>query len=100
MDPTRPSGIDVVGPIHWGKHICLIYETRNDLFDAVVPFFKAGLASGELCLWAVSDPVAEDEAKKILIRADRIFERHLADGGMEVFSARDWYLTDEKFDPA
>ena len=46
----RETGIDVVGDIPWGMHICLFYETEQDLFDVLAPYFKAGLENNELCM--------------------------------------------------
>ena len=39
----RASGISVVGAMPWGTHMCLFYETTQDLLDTLVPYFKAGL---------------------------------------------------------
>jgi hypothetical protein len=51
-----PSGIRAVGDLPWGTHFCQFYEDRNDLADALVPFFKAGLENNEKCLWVTSEP--------------------------------------------
>jgi hypothetical protein len=46
--------VNVLGEIPWGSHICVFYETEEDLLDTVIPFLKTGLESNELCLWAPS----------------------------------------------
>ena len=51
----RPSGIDVLGDMSWGAHFCLFYETKEDLLDTLVPYFKAGLEHNEFCVWVVAD---------------------------------------------
>jgi signal transduction histidine kinase len=51
----RKTGISVVGDIPWGTHFCHFYETKQDLLDILVPYFKAGLESKEFCLWVVSN---------------------------------------------
>jgi hypothetical protein len=51
----RKSGISVVGDVPWGTHFCHFYETKQDLLDTLIPYFKAGLESKEFCLWVVSD---------------------------------------------
>jgi len=61
--PLRETGIPVLGRIPWGAHICLFYETKRDLLDALVAYFKAGLQENEFCLWAISDPITEQEAR-------------------------------------
>ena len=44
----RRTGISVVGDVPWGTHVCHFYETKQDLLDTLVPYFKAGLESKEL----------------------------------------------------
>ena len=39
-------------------HLCLIYETREEQFSAVIPFIKIGLERGEKCLYVVDDNTA------------------------------------------
>ena len=34
----RKSGIDVVGDMPWGTHVCLFYETKEDLLDTLVSY--------------------------------------------------------------
>lgn len=41
--------------IAWGTHICLLYQTRVDLIEAVVPYLKTGLENNELCVWVTSN---------------------------------------------
>ncbi len=36
-----------------GNHIVQFYHQKEDLFEAVVPFFQQGLSGGEYCLWLV-----------------------------------------------
>lgn len=64
----RKSGIDVVGDMKWGTHLCQFYETKNDPLEVLVPYFKAGLESNETCLCIVST-VTEQEAADALKRA-------------------------------
>jgi len=61
------SGIDIVGHVSWGTHFCKFYETEEDLWSVIVPYFQVGLTNNECCIW-VSSSVAEAEAltKKLL----------------------------------
>ncbi len=43
----RETGIDVLGAVPWGTHICLFYDTSQDLLDTLVSYFKAGLGPHE-----------------------------------------------------
>ena len=95
---TRKTGIDVVGDMPWGTHFCLFYETKEDLLDTLIPYCKAGLESGEFCLWIVADPLTVEEATDALKKAVPGFSRYLADSSIEIVSARDWYLSGGTFD--
>ena len=88
----RKSGIDVVGAMPWGTHFCHFYETKADLLDTLVPYFKAGLDSGEFCVWIVSEPLTEADAWAALGRAVPELDRHFADCSIEVLPATEWYL--------
>ncbi|WP_454622014.1 MEDS domain-containing protein [Bradyrhizobium cenepequi] len=56
----RKTGIDVIREMPWGTHICLFYETTQDLLGTLVPYFKAGLEGGEFCLWVVAEPLTSE----------------------------------------
>lgn len=94
----RQTGIPVLGQIPWGAHICLFYETKQDLLDSHVAYFKTGLQANERCIWAISEPVTEQEARDALAQSVPDFARHLAKGRIEFLSGRDWYLKGEEFD--
>src|SRR5437588_326078 len=94
----RKTGVDVVGDMPWGTHFCLFYETTADLVDTVVSYCKAGLQSGEFCLWVVAPPLTEEDARQALHRALPDFDRYVTDRSIEVVAARDWYLNDGAFD--
>ncbi len=96
--PLRQSGIRVVGEVPWGSHICIFYETKDDLLDTAVAYFKAGLASNEFCVWAISEPITEADAKAALSRAIRELKAHLAAGRIEIIHGTDWYLRGNEFD--
>jgi PAS domain S-box-containing protein len=82
----RKTGISVVGDVPWGTHFCHFYETKDDLLDILIPYFKAGLENNELCVWVVSDPLGEDEAKNAFRRAVPEADRYLTSGHMEIYS--------------
>ena len=52
-DPAlRETGIRVMGDMPWGTHLCVFFETKEDLLDTAATYFSAGLESNELCVWA------------------------------------------------
>jgi len=62
MTTARKFGLDFVGDIPWGTHLCQFYETKQDLIDILVPYFAEGLRSNEACVWVTSEPLKEEEA--------------------------------------
>lgn len=95
---ARDSGIHPVGEVGWGTHICMFYETKEDLLDASVTYLRAGLQSNEYCVWAISNPITEDDARNAM--HDRIpeFERYEDAGSIELIPGRNWYLKGDEFD--
>ncbi len=93
----RPSGIAPVGPVSWGSHFCQFYRTREDLLEALVPYFAAGLAANEQCLWVTGDSVDPAIAAAAMRAAVPDLERRLASGQMEFVDGDAWYAT-RRFD--
>lgn len=97
-DPVlRDSGIQRVGALPWGAHICLFYETAEDLLDVNAAYFAAGLADGEFCIWALSDPVTMSDAEAALAKAMPDFPERLRAGQIELVPGYDWYLKGNEF---
>ncbi|MGB9939435.1 MEDS domain-containing protein [Methanosarcina sp.] len=91
---SRVSGIGIIGNIPWGTHFCQFYQTKEDLMDIVVPYFKAGLENNELCIWIVSQLLEVEEAKEALRRGIPEIEVYLEKGQIEIVSYVDWYVKD------
>src|SRR5712664_2150625 len=94
----RNTGIEPVGEMPWGTHFCHFYETRDDLLETLLSFFKAGLENGELCAWAVSEPLTEPEVWQALDRSVPGFDRYVSNHSIEVLNARDVYLAGGEID--
>jgi hypothetical protein len=101
MEPSaekRNSGIALIGDLPWGSHFCQFYQTKKDLTDVLVPYFRAGLESNELCVWVTSDFVDDEDALKAMKKGVPGFPEYLARKQMEIFPYTDWYLKGGKFD--
>jgi DNA-binding CsgD family transcriptional regulator len=94
----RKTGVNVLGDMPWGSHVCVFYESKEDLLDTVGPYFKAGLESKEFCLFAPPESLTLDDARAALRARIPAFDRHLASGAMEIVPAREWYLRQDQFD--
>jgi signal transduction histidine kinase len=64
----------------------------------LVPYFKAGLESKEFCVWVLSKPVTEPEAWNALRETIPELDEYRADGSIEIFHGREWYLKHGIFD--
>jgi signal transduction histidine kinase len=96
--PLRRTGLDVLGDRPWGSHFCLFFDTKSDLLEILVPYFKTGLAHNEFCFWVLADPLSEDEARYALNQAIPASDRHLIDRHMEFIPCEECYLSDGVFD--
>jgi DNA-binding CsgD family transcriptional regulator len=96
----RETGLEAIGGVPWGSHFCIFYETKRDLLDIVVPFFKAGLQANEFCLWIVasSELVTINEAKAVLHEAVSDFDQLLKNGNIEIVPYDKWFLTGRALD--
>jgi PAS domain S-box-containing protein len=94
----RGTGISVVGDVPWGTHFCLFYETRDDLLDILIPYFKTGLECNEFCVWLVFESFDEEEAKAAVRAGIPDGDRRLRAGDIEIIPHKEWYLRDGQFD--
>ncbi|MDQ1275714.1 MAG: hypothetical protein QG610_1289, partial [Euryarchaeota archaeon] len=94
----RKSGIDIVGDIPWGTHFCQFYQTKEDLKDVLVPYFKAGLKNNEFCMWITSEPLDVEEAKEALRRDVPDIDFYLEKGQIEIIPYTHWYMHEGVFD--
>jgi PAS domain S-box-containing protein len=88
----RKTGIGFVGDVPWGTHFCHFFDTKKDLLDTLLPYFKAGLEAGELCVWLVAEPLGVDDAETELRRVVPDLDRYLADRSIEIHPHHEWYL--------
>lgn len=93
----RDTGIEILGEVAWGTHVCLFYEEQSDLLGVVVPFLAAGLLAGELCVWMPPNGDTEERARSAL--RDRVpdLEARIGRGQLEFKSAETFYRGDGSF---
>jgi PAS domain S-box-containing protein len=88
----RKFGLDLVGDVPWGTHLCQFYQTKEDLIDILVPYFAEGLRGNEFCIWVTSPPLEVKEAEAALRKAVPDLNLYLQKGQIEMLSYKDWYL--------
>jgi len=95
---VRISGVDIIGNVPWGTHFCLFYQTKEDLIDILVPYFKAGLENNEFCMWVTSQPLGIEDANEALKKAIPDLDIYLKKGQIEIIPYDHWYVKDGAFD--
>jgi len=94
---NRETGIKIIGAVPWGTHLCQFYQTKNDLIDILVPYFKAGLENNEFCMWIASEPLKVKEAKNSLKKAVRNLDTYIKKGQIEILDSSQWYTKSGRF---
>jgi PAS domain S-box-containing protein len=95
----RHTGISIVGDVPWGTHFCSFYDTKQDLLDILIPFFKTGLKNNEFCLWIISNSelLTMQEARNELQEVFPELDQHMGKKSIE-FADHDWFLNEGPFD--
>ena len=96
----RKTGVSVVGDVPWGTHFCYFYETKQDLLDLLIPYFKTGLEGNEFCLWIISNSelLTAQEARNALQKVLPDLDRYVAERSLEVVGHDAWFLNGGSFD--
>jgi len=98
-EKLRKMGLDIIGNISWGTHLCVFYQSKEDLIDILVPYFKAGLENNEFCMWVCWDPLRAKEARTALSKKLRNLDDYILKGQIEImdYSKRDTAQGDSGF---
>ena len=98
MNSGRSRLVEAIAQIGVHQHLCLIYETQEEQFTAVIPFIRIGLERGERCLY-----IADDNPSDAVFDAMRAQGIDVAvaasSGALTVASKRETYLKPGCFDP-
>jgi PAS domain S-box-containing protein len=94
----RQTGIDAIGMVPWSTHFCQFYQTKEDLIDILVPYFKAGLENNEFCMWVTSEPLNELEAREALEKHLPDLDHYIYNGQLEILPYTEWYTQGGCFD--
>ena len=96
-DCLRDTGIELIGRIPWGSHICMFCQTKQDMLDAACAYFAAARGESEHCIWVVSLPLTVEEATAALARRVPGFTARHRTLRFEVIAAADWYYDNGHF---
>jgi PAS domain S-box-containing protein len=81
---VRKTGIEAMIEAPWGAHLCLLYETQQELLEVLVPYFKAGLENDEACLWLTAPPLEVHAAWEALAQAIPELDAYRRRGRIEI----------------
>lgn len=95
---AKKMGIDHICDASWGSHFCLFYNTREDLIDVLVPYFKTGIENNESCIWITSEPLSKANAKRLLKWRVKDLDEHIKRGRIEILDRKQWYTKSGVFD--
>ena len=98
MTTARKFGLDFVGDIPWGTHLCQFYDNKHDLIDILVPYFAEGLRSNEACVWVTSEPLKEKEAATALERVIPDIIQFIEKGQLFILSYTEVHMKGGTFD--
>ncbi len=87
----RRTGIEVIGGAPWGTHFCQFYESKQDLLEILVPYFRQGLGDNEFCMWVTSEPLQVSEARTALSAAVPDLGDSIRQGRIEILDYTEWY---------
>jgi signal transduction histidine kinase len=94
----RELGIDILGQASWGTHLCQFYQTKEDLIEILVPYFKEGLENNEFCMWVTSAPLTGEDAKRSLQSVVKDLDSYIEKGQIEILDASQWYTKSGRFE--
>ena len=95
---VRKTAIDIIGDVPWGTHFCQFYQTKEDLIDILVPYFKAGLEDNEFCMWVTSEPLNVEDAERALKKKVKDLDDYIKKGQIEILDFGQWYTKAGRFD--
>jgi hypothetical protein len=81
----------------WGTHFCQFCQSKEDLTDILIPYFKAGLEGNELCIWVTPHSLEVKEKKEALRKVIPDFDVYLENGRIEIIPCTDWYVKENVF---
>ncbi len=81
-----------------GTHFCQFYQSKKDLIDIIIPYFKAGLENNEFCFWVTSQPLEVEDAIKAMRDAVPDFHIYMERGQIEIISYIFWCVNGGIYD--
>lgn len=98
MDPSYKTLLKAVERLGSHDHLCLIYETREEQFAAVIPFIRIGLERGEKCIY-IADENTFEQVLAAMANDGIDTDKAIRSGALSLLTKKDAYLKQGYFDP-
>jgi len=92
------TGLPGVSELPWGSHLCLFYETGQDLVEILVPFGMAGLENGEACILMACDTEVLRLLEQRLRAVIPDYEARTSSKQLQILRPQDSYVPGGRFD--
>ena len=94
----QKTAAQLIANLPWGTHCCYFYNTKKDLLEVLLPYFRAGLLNNEFCIWVTSKPSDRTDAVRALRKALPKFDSYLRRGQIEILPYTEWYVKEGVLD--
>jgi len=94
----KMNGIEFIDEVPWGTHLCQFYQSKEDLIEILVPYFKQGLENNEFCMWVTSEPLGVEDAKTALKEKVKNLDDYIRKGQIEILDYKQWYTATGRFE--
>ncbi len=89
---------EAITQIQVHEHLCLIYETRKELLEVVIPFIRTGLEQSDRCVCIADENSAKDVLNAIDVSGVDT-AKAMVSGALMILTKQESYLKDGAFDP-
>ena len=89
--------IDLIYKAPWGSHICMFYKAKDELVNALTPYFKAGLENNEFCIWVLPNSLEVETARSALGKEINNLNYYIDKGQIEICNYQDYYIKEGVF---
>jgi PAS domain S-box-containing protein len=96
----RPTGLAAIPELPWGTHLCIFYDSAEDLLGLLPAYFTAGLEQGERCFVLASPQLGMDRIVAALRRGIADFDARVASGALVLLEGEQMYGPGGQFDRA
>lgn len=99
VDTTpRRTGLAPLPELPWGSHLCIFFDSPDDLLSLLPSYFIAGLEQDEMCFAIASPELGLDRVREALRRGIPDFDAHLASGAFRLVDGRELFGSPVRFD--